>query len=284
MSPLLGSTNLRIASRRTALRIASLRATAVVALLGSVACTSLTEANPTTNRYGAVSIRAVNGPNNTASANATAIFFEAFTAAIPNSVLQRNNQCVYAAVDTATQVVRGVKQAGSNITLGIGSSNVLLAYDATYQRYSNPQNSPFSYTSGQEVQVTIPGDPAVFPSATIGVRLAEPLAVGPVAVPAGTAPMTFTWNAVNDSTSAIILSLRYANPATSPYPNEQIYCSLEDDGTHQLPTSGLAAFLASPNNMRVLQITRWRTREAIVDARTVLHIATSVDTTITFQP
>ncbi len=260
------------------------RTSAVLALLASAACTNLTEANPTTSRYGAVAIRAVGGPNNSASANATAIFFDAFTAAIPNSALQRNNQCVYAAVDTASQEVRGVKRAGDAITLAVGGTNVPLAYDATYNRYSNPENSPFTYTSGQEVQATIPGEGTAYPAATISVRLAEPLNVGPTSVPAGTEPMSFTWNAVSDSTSAIILSLRYANPSTSPYPNEQIYCSLEDDGTHQLSTSVLAAFLASPNSLRFLQITRWRTREAVLDPRTVLHIATSVDTTVTFQP
>jgi hypothetical protein len=118
------------------------------------------------------------------------------------------------------------------------------------------------------------------------VKLAEPLIPGAITVPTTTAPMVFTWNAPepSDTTSAIILSLRYANPATSPYANEQIYCALNDDGTHQLPTSALAAFLASPNDKRSLVMTRWRTREQAVDGRTILHIATSVDTTLKFTP
>lgn len=250
----------------------------------SAACTNLTEADPVTNRYGSVSIRARNAPNSRASANATVIFFDAFTAAIPNSALQRTDQCVFAGVDTTTQVIRGVKKAGAQVTLGIAGTDLALGYDETYQRYANPENAPFGYGSGEQVQVTIPGDASSFPASAIAVRLAEPLIPGPVAIPTGTAPMTFTWNAGGDTTSAVILSLRYANPATSTYPNEQIYCSLVDDGSHQLSTANLAAFLASPNDKRVLQMTRWRTRETFVDSRTLLHVATSVDTTIRFQP
>ncbi len=254
------------------------------AVCAGSACNNLTEADPITNRYGSISIRARNASGTTASANATAIFFEAFTAAIPNSALQQTDQCVFAQVDTSTPAVVGVKRAGDQVTLGIAGTNVPLPFDATYQRYATPENTPFVYTSGEQVQVTIPGDASAFPAATIAVRLAEPLIPGAVAVPTSTTPMNFSWNAAGDTTSAIILSLRYANPATSTYPNEQIYCALRDDGAHQLPTTALAAFLASPNDKRVLQMTRWRTREAFIDSRTLLHIATSVDTTLTFQP
>ncbi len=254
------------------------------AVAALTACTNLTEANPISNRYGSVSIRARNAPNNRATANATVILFEAFTAAVPNSALQQTDQCVYAQVDTSTQVVRGVKKAGAQVTLGIGATNVALPYDETYLRYSNPENTPFSYGSGEQAQISIPGDAGTFPASTIAVRLAEPIIPGVITVPTGTTPMNFSWNAGGDSTSAIILSLRYANPASSTYPNEQIYCSLRDDGAHQLPTSALAAFLASPNDKRVLQITRWRTREALIDSRTILHVASSVDTSLTFQP
>ena len=266
--------------RRAALRLAAAGA-CVVAM---TACTNLTESNPVSNRYGSISIRARNAPNSQASANATVILFEAYTAAVPNSALQQSDQCVYAAVDTATAVVKGVKKAGPQVSLSYGATSVTMPYDETYFRYANPENTPFSYGAGDVVQVTIPGDAAVYPSSTISVRLAEPIIPGVITVPTGTTPMMFTWNSSNDSTAAIILSLRYANPPTSTYANEQIYCALRDDGAHQLPTTALAAFLASPNDKRALQVTRWRTRETVIDARTILHIATSVDTTLVFQP
>ena len=161
-----------------------------------------------------------------------------------------------------------------------------MPYDSVLIRYATPTSPSLSYAAGDAVQVTIPGDAAVYPGGSISVRLAEPLVPGVITVPTGTTPMNFSWNTplAGDTTSAIILSLRYANPATNGVANEQIYCALKDDGVHALPTSALSAFLASPNDKRSLVMTRWRTREVSLDNRTILHIATSIDTTLTFKP
>jgi len=248
------------------------------------ACSSLDQTAPTTNRYASFSIRAKNSTSSRATATATGIIFEAYTAGVPNSALNRTDQCVYAPVDTTTAVVKGVKKAGTTATLGIGSTTVPLPYDDLLFRYSTPENVTFSYNRGDVAQASLPGAADVYPAATISVPLAEPIIPGTITVPTGTTPMVFAWNGPTDSTSAVILSLRYANPATSTYANEQIYCSLYDDGFYQIPTSSLTAFLASPNSKRALTLTRWRTREAFPDSRTILHIATSVDTTMTFPP
>lgn len=264
--------------------VGSVLATVVAASLG--ACTNLTSTNPEPNRYGSVSVIGKNAAGGRVSATATAIFFEAYTAAVPASVLQQSDQCVYSAVDTTPTVTKGVKQAGAAVSLGVAGSSISMPFDAALFRYATPAATPISYGRGDVVQATVPGDPAVYPAASVSVKLAEPLIPGTITVPAGTTPMVFTWNTpeASDTTSAIILSLRYANPATSTYGNEQIYCALKDDGVHQLPTSALAAFLASPNDKRSLILTRWRTREVSVDGRTILHIATSVDTTLRFTP
>ncbi len=250
----------------------------------AVGCTGLTNADPVTNRYGAVNIVGRNAPNSRVEANATVILFDAFTTALPSSELQQSDACVYAAVDTVVTIARGVKKAGPLVNLAVGSASYPMAYDDRNFRYQTDAAVPFTYAIGDSAQLTIPGDTAVFPSTSIKVRLVEPLIPGAVSVPTGTTPMVFTWNAGRDTTSAIILSLRYASPATATFANEQIYCSLKDDGAHQLPTSALTAFLASPNDKRRLQITRWRTRELRVDGRTFLHIASSIDTTLVFRP
>jgi hypothetical protein len=259
-----------------------LASTIAAALL--TACSGLDSTAPTANRYASFSIRAKNSTSTRAVASATAIIFEAYTAGVPNSALNRTDQCVYAAVDTSTALVKGVKKAGNTATLGVAGATVNLPYDDILFRYATPENVTFAYNRGDVVQASIPGDADVYPAASISVPLAEALIPGTIRVPTGTEPMAFTWNGPTDSTSAVILSLRYANPATSAFANEQIYCSLNDDGTHQLPTTVLTAFLASPNSQRSLTMTRWRTRESFPDARTILHIASSVDTTLTFPP
>lgn len=261
------------------------RAVPLVALaLAASACTSLTDAGLSPNRYAAVNVLAKNAANNRATANATMVVFEAFTPVLPNSLTQQSDQCVFAAVDTSTSVTRGVKKAGESVSLAVGATSVSMPFDAAFARYANAAGAPFSYGVGDVAQVTVPGDPAVYPAASISVKLAEPIVPGAVSIPAGTEPMVFTWNATNDSTAAVILSLRYANPANSTYANEQIYCALKDDGTHQISTTALANFLASPASKRSFVMTRWRTKEALVDSRTGIHIVSSVDTTVVFQP
>lgn len=248
----------------------------------TVACSKLTEANPTVNRYGAVNITARGSSASSASASATVIFFEAFSAAVPSSVLQATDQCAYSTVDTTKSFPSGVKKAGDQVTLSIGANTVTLPYESGLFRYANVATSPFTYRSGDAVVANIPGSTDGFPSASISVRLAETLIPGAVAIPAPGAPLAVTWNASTDTTAAILLSLRYNNPTTSSYPNEQIYCSLKDDGKFDIPASGLTAFLAAPNASRSLRMTRWRTRESLLDPKTMLHIATSIDTTVKF--
>ena len=136
--------------------------------------------------------------------------------------------------------------------------------------------------AGDLAVATIPGAADAYPASTISVRLAEPIVPGAVTVPAAGVVLPVTWNAGGDSTAAVILSLRYANPSNSSYGNEQIYCTLKDDGRFEIPASALGPFLAAPNSTRSLRLTRWRTREALLDAKTILHIASAVDSTVRF--
>ncbi len=254
----------------------------LAASTSAAGCSKITEADRTANRYGAVNITARSATGGKVTANATVIFFEAFSAAVPSSVLQATDQCTYAAVDTGVTVTTGVKKGGENVTLAIAGSTVTLPFEAGLFRYANPAGAPFSYTAGDAVVANVPGASDGFPASSIGVRLAEPLLPGPVTVPAFGVNMTVTWNASTDTTAAILLSLRYANPTSSPYGNEQVFCTLKDDGRFEVPSGGLSAFLAAPNATRSLRLTRWRTRESLLDAKTILHIATAVDTTIRF--
>ena len=88
-------------------------------------------------------------------------------------------------------------------------------------------------------------------------------------------------NASSDTTAAILLSLKYNNPTTSSYPNEQIFCSAKDDGRFEIPAGALTALRASPASLRTITLTRFRTNESLLpDNRTLLHVATTVDTVL----
>ncbi|WP_409948519.1 hypothetical protein [Gemmatimonas sp.] len=244
-------------------------------------CSGITEASrPTINRYAAVNITARTSGPGQARGTATVIFFDALSVQAPSSVLQQTDECVFSAVDTLVTPTVGQNRAGSTIGFTAGSTSLQLAYSDTLRRYATPAGQPFTYSTGDQARVTIPGAADVFPAQSISIKLAEPLVPGPVAAPLSGQPYTVTWNGTNDPTAAIILSIKYANPATASYANEQIYCALRDDGSHTSPATGLTGFLGSPANRRSVTLTRWRTTEAQPDARTLLHVATSVDTTV----
>lgn len=267
------------ASRRRTLLLGMAGLTVALA-----ACDPVTNSNPPQNTYAAINIRAVNAPNGQAAAKATGVVFEAYNVSIPISVQQRTDQCLYAGVDTSSALPTGALKAGPALTLSYGTTTVTMPYDSVNFRYASPAASPFKYSAGDIVQATIPGSAGGFPAASISLRLAEPLIPGTIKIPTGTEPMTFTWNAASDSLSAIIVSLRYANPITSTYANEQIYCALNDDGLYQLSSAALTAFFASPADKRSLVMTRWRTNQLATSTQSLLHISSSVDTTIRFTP
>ncbi len=255
---------------------------AVVALPAASSCLHLTEAAQLpVYKFGAISLRARSGPGSTALANSTAIFFEAYSAGVPDSKNQLNT-CAFSTVDTTTQVVTGVTKAGTAVSLlfgaGTSTTTVPLNYDSTFKRYASAATT--TYKSGDSVRVSIPGETGGFPNSTIAVRLAEPLLPGVVTLPAAGQPMSITWNASADTTTAIIISLKYANPATSTYANQQILCALKDDGDQTIPAEAMAVVLASPAALRSLLLTRWRTQLVNPDASTVLHIVTVMDTLV----
>ena len=252
----------------------------VIAALG--ACTKLTEYTASTNRYGSVNIKGKSTSTSEARAAASAFFFEAVIAAVPNSARQQDDQCVFTALDTNPPAVPNSARAGASLALTTGATSVTLPFEDLNFRYATPVAQPFTYRAGDMAQVTVPGNGDVYPASSISVKLAEPLLPGAVTLPAANQPLVISWNATNDTTSAILLSLRYARPASSTNANEQIFCSVKDDGRYDIPAAALASFLASPASLRSLQLTRFRTNESRLDGRTLLHIATTVDTIVKF--
>ena len=212
-------------------------------------------------------------------------FFSRRTPRISRDSRTPLNYCQYSVVDTTTAPLAGGISGGTPLTYLFGRGAIFntvdVPYDAANKRYV--AGSPTTYTSGDSLKVLVTGDVTGFPASTVSVRLAEPLTPEPVVLPAAGLPMLVRWNASPDTTSAIIISLKYANPANSPYPNEQILCSLKDDGTEDLPATALAPVLASPASMRSLTLTRWRTQYVTPSTTSLLHVVTSIDTVIKLQ-
>ena len=260
-------------------RVLVVLATVGMAASGMAACGSLTEA-VNLSQYGFVNIAARSAGTGQARASATALFIETGLVSLPNSARQQSDQCLIAAVDTSTVVVRGQNNVGA-VNFTSGTTTGAFTFADAFSRYDFAAASPFTYRTGDNALISV-GGAGLFPSTSISVRLAEPIAPGALTLPAAGAAWTVTWNATNDTTSAVILVLKYAYPSTTTYPNEQVYCALKDDGTFDVPAAAMTAFLASPNALRSLRLTRWRSNLVTPNLNTTLHIATSVDTVVVF--
>jgi hypothetical protein len=262
----------------TAPRKGTALATAALLL---AACSGITASEASFQKYGAVNFVGKRASATQGRAATTVVFFESLSLQVPNSSAQQSDQCVFAPVDTVPLSARGDRQAGTTIGITVGGTTRELAYSNTDQRYATPLNEPVVYTAGDVAQVRVPGDGNAFPAIAGSVKLAEPIELAPVAVPAAGAGLTVNWNGTNDPTAAVILQLKYANPAAASFANEQVFCALRDDGNVVVPAGLLTPFLASGAPRRSLTLVRWRTNLVGTTAGN-LHLTSSIDTSFVF--
>ena len=252
---------------------------AAVVLAPLASCLNVADNSNNLYQYGAITVRALGGGAAQVSASTSGVFFSALSASIPDSRVVQNS-CAFSAVDTTTPASKGDLRAGAAVTLltGAGSSKTTttLAFNSTNVSYVG--SSGFTYKTADSATVAVPGDAAGFPASSVTVRLAEPIIPADITVPLANDPMVVRWN-VGDSTSAIILSIKYANPINSTYANEQVLCSLRDDGAEDIAATALGPFLLSPAAKRSVKITRWRTNAVQPGTRSLLHIVSTVDST-----
>ena len=258
-------------------RAIAVRVLAAVLLLPLASCLNVVDNSNNLYQYGAIAVRALGGGAAQVRASTNGVFFSALSASIPDSRVVQNS-CAFSAVDTTTPATQGDLRAGSAVTLltGAGSNKTTttLAFNSTNMSYVGTSN--FTYKTADSATVSVPGDAAGFPASSVTVRLAEPIIPADITVPLANDPMIVRWN-VGDSTSAIILSIKYANPINSTYANEQVLCSLKDDGGEDIAATALGPFLLSPVAKRSVKITRWRTNAVQPGTRSLLHIVSTVD-------
>jgi hypothetical protein len=257
----------------------------IAVLLGVVAltaCSSVTESTTRLSNYGAVTITGKNAPAGRATATINAVFFQGLSATAPNSTLQQGDQCAYALVDSTTGGATGSLKVGESLALSVAGTSIAMPFSTAFSRYEPATGALLSYAAGDAATLTVPGVAGAFPAAAISVKLAEPILPGRLVIPAAGLPLDVTWNATNDASAAIILSVRYGATPTSTVQNEQIYCALKDDGAFQVPATALAALLASPSALRSATLIRWRTQEVRPDSSSLLHIVSTIDTIVRF--
>ncbi|HYW30766.1 MAG TPA: hypothetical protein VE869_04600 [Gemmatimonas sp.] len=247
------------------------------------ACSTLTDTSSQIGRYAAVSIAARSSSADAATGTATVIVFDAYTAIVPNSTLERRETCRFLSFEGTTPDMRGQQRAGDAVGFQVGARNLSLEYDAVRMRYALPSAGTFAYAKGDVATITIPGAAGGYPASNISVKLAEPVVPGVIAVPAPGEPFSVRWNAVSDPTSLVIISLRYGTGGAGSALSEQLYCTATDDGLFEIQASSLFNFQSSPVATRSLSITRFRSNQSLIDPRTLIFVGSTADSVIALR-
>ncbi|MFN0100167.1 MAG: hypothetical protein ACKVS7_15975 [Gemmatimonadaceae bacterium] len=135
--------------------------------------------------------------------------------------------------------------------------------------YESSRSRGIPYTPGDSVAVDVPGS-AAFPTSSISVKTSESFTHAPIPVPAEGADILASWTAAPSAGSTMTYSLRYANSFSSGAQNEQLVCSFVDDGAATIPSGFLVGWRGAQGGNRGTVVTRIRSRQLELDARTRL--------------
>lgn len=232
--------------------------------------------------FGSIVLDGQNASETEVDATAMAIFFRSASAAIIYSDSMRNDRCDITNIDTTTVDVEGQLRAGETLSLQISGSQYDMAWSNFFARYQVEEPPVIRYTAGNTVQISVPSSDE-FPATSVSVLAAEPLLAPPVATGEGSQPLTVTWNASSNNTTAILLSLRYATSPTVGYGDRQIVCELRDSGQATISGATLQEFRNSPIADRSLTLTRLRSNHVTLPNNNLLHVLSTVKTSVPLQ-
>ena len=239
-----------------------LHLSAPLASLALAACLEPTPA-PQSN-YGVIGLTTVVSTSDTILAP-EAVFYRTGVLALPTSRLS-SDQCQVLGYPNPAPGGGFPRflDAGDRITVSTATLTKFLVptIDADGESYVLEPTDRFPFHPGEDVTITVPGAPGGFANGTISVRTAQGFAFGPIEPnpPAGQG-LALTWSPpapAGDDSTKILLSLQYGVGVGQIEPNEQIFCSLVDDGTAEIPALYLSQWRNATPGSRQYEAARWR--------------------------
>jgi hypothetical protein len=149
--------------------------------------------------------------------------------------------------------------AGDSVAVATADSTIFLfrTIEANRELYvvRAPDRLPFH--PGERVTITVPGKPGGFANGTLSVLTAHPFALGPIdpSPPTGEG-LDLTWTPAGDDSTKILISLQYG--AGESQANQQIFCSLVDDGQAEVPAVHVTQWRTAVTGTRRAEAARWR--------------------------
>ena len=233
------------------------RFAAVLATLTLGACLD-PDPVPETN-YGVIGLSTVPSASDTIL-SPEAIFYRTGLLGLPTSIVT-NDEC-----QTATFPSTGGEGtlprflgAGDSVAISTATDTTYLfpTIEANRELYVMDPGERFPFHPGERLTITVPGEPGGFANGTISILTAPPFALGPIDVspPAGE-ELDITWAPAGDDSTKMLISLQYGVGQSQA--NEQIFCSLVDDGTASIPSVLAARWGAATTGTRNVEAARWR--------------------------
>jgi hypothetical protein len=234
-----------------------LRFAAVVATLSLAACLE-PEPIPESN-YGVIGLSTVPSTTDTIL-SPEAVFYRTGLLQLPTSIVTAD-ECGSAAYPTTggEGPLPRFLGAGDNVAIATASATTHLfpTVEASRELYALPAGERFPFHPGERLTITVPGEPGGFASGSISILTAPPFALGEIdpSPPPGET-LDLTWTPAGDDSTKMLISLQYAVGGTQA--NEQIFCSLVDDGAASIQSVLAARWAAATTGTRNVEAARWR--------------------------
>jgi hypothetical protein len=151
-------------------------------------------------------------------------------------------------------------EAGDSVLVSTATDTTALfpIIDANGESYVMSSGDRFPFHPGERVTITVPGKPGGFATSNISVLTAHGFTMGPIdPSPPASADLELTWSPAGDDSTKILISLQYRDVGQGE-PNEQIFCSLKDDGAATIRSFFVTRWRVATAGSRRYEAARWR--------------------------
>lgn len=209
--------------------------------------------------YGVIALTTVVTPVDTLL-SPEALFYRTGLLGLPTSRVV-SDQCQIAAYPTPSQSGRLPRflEAGDSVAVSTATTTKYLfpTVGANGESYVLDPTDHFPFRPGERVTITVPGAPGGFTNGTIDVITAHGFTLGPInPTPHADSTLRLTWTPAGDDSTKMLVSLQYGvNQITA---DQQIFCSLIDDGSAEIPRILLTQWRTAQTGSRAVEAARWR--------------------------
>ncbi|HEX6534950.1 MAG TPA: hypothetical protein VF041_10145 [Gemmatimonadaceae bacterium] len=194
-------------------------------------------------------------------------FFKKSNITIPDSrqVVDSCQYGIYDSTATSGPIIRDYVNAGPSVGVQTDQATGTLVPDTSGDviSYVLSDGGALPFTPGSQMTFAVAGSDE-FPAMTLTANTAGPYAFGPVDTLPSDA-LELTWSPAEGNESAVVISLQFASDPNAVRPDQQIYCSVRDDGAFTVnPQLAVRWRQATPGTRRILSY-KWHTTTRVVN-------------------